>query len=148
MGDVVDISRYANARDRKLLGEIVQSAQLAQAFASYERSFFLASPEDQRKIADRLVTMADAAKKLSRSLRERTTDLPWDALVAAGDDARKDDPDPAALWTAVKKIVPRITSGLSSLAGDAASVFAWTPPVRTVKAKASKGSKATPARRR
>ena len=58
MGDVVDISRYANARDRKLLGEIVQSAQLAQAFASYERSFFLASPEDQRKIADRFIEMS------------------------------------------------------------------------------------------
>ena len=43
MGEVVDIHRYANARDRKLLGEILQAAQLALAYATYERSFFLSS---------------------------------------------------------------------------------------------------------
>ncbi len=126
LGEVVDISRYASARDRRLLGQIVQSAQLAQAFASYERSLFLSSPEDQRKIAERLLGTADAARKLSRSLRERTSELPWDELIAAGDAARGERPDPAALWTAVKKVVPRLTSGLASLVGDSASVFAWT----------------------
>lgn len=131
MGEVVDISRYAKGRDRKLLGEIVESAQLAQAFARYERSFFLASPDDQRKIADRLVAMGDAARKLSRAVRERTAHLPWDELIAAGDAAREREPDPAALWTAVKKIVPKITSGLAPVAGDAGSVFAWTPPPST-----------------
>lgn len=131
MGEVVDISRYAKGRDRKLLGEIVESAQLAQAFARYERSFFLSSPEDQRKIAERLVAMAEAARKLSRTLRDQTPQLPWDELVEAGDAARASEPDPAALWTAVKKVVPKITSGLAPLAGDAGSVFAWTPPPST-----------------
>ncbi len=146
MGDVVDISRYASTRDRKLLGEIVQSAQLAQAFASYERSFFLSSPEDQRKIAQRLVAMAEDARKLSRSLRERTKELPWDDLIAAGEAARTEHPDPAALWTAVKKAVPKITSGLASLVGDSASVFAWTPPPKTRTSKEKKPAR-SPRRR-
>lgn len=127
MGVVVDMSRYASARDQKLLAEIVQAAQLAQAFASYERALFLKSPDEQRKIAERLTEMAEAARKLSRAVRERTSDLPWDALIAAGDAARADPRDPAALWTAVKKVVPRVSAGLAPLAGDAASVFAWTP---------------------
>ncbi len=137
MGELVDIFRYASARDRKLLAEIVQSAQLAQAFATYERSFFLSSEADQRKIAERLVVMADAAGKLSRPMRERTATLPWDALREAGDRARAERPDPAALWTAVKKVVPRITSELAPLVGDSASVFAWTPPAKPPRAKRS-----------
>lgn len=135
MGEVVDLDRYASARDKKLLAEIVQSAQLAQAFATYERAFFLSSPEDQSKIAVRLVAMADAARRLSRSLRERAPEIPWDPLIAAGDVARAERPDPAELWTAVKKVVPRVTSGLAPLVGGSASVFAWTPPPRPRKTK-------------
>jgi uncharacterized protein with HEPN domain len=128
MGEVVDIARYASARDRKLLVEIVESAQLAQAFAAYERSFFMSSPADQRKIAERLATMAAAAAKLSGAVRERTVQVPWSALIEAGGAARKPDAEPAALWTAVKKVVPRVTSALAPLVQGSAGVFAWTPP--------------------
>lgn len=134
MGDVVEISRYASAKDKRLLAEIVQSAQLAQAFARYERAFFLTSPEDQRKIAERLVAMAQAARQLSRAVRDRTSELPWDELIAAGEAAAAARPDAIALWTAVKKVVPRITAALGPLAGDAASVFAWTPPPKAPRA--------------
>lgn len=149
MGDVVDITRYASARDKRLLAEIVQSAQLAQAFARYERAFFLSSPEDQRRIAERLVAMADAASKISRALRERTPELPWEELIAAGGAARAERPDPPALWTAVKKIVPRITRGLAPLAGDATGVFAWTPPpkARRKQARAARESPSVRARK-
>jgi len=127
MGEVVDIHRYANARDRKLLGEILQAAQLALAYATYERSFFLSSPDDQRKIAERLSEMARDAARLSRALRDRTTDVPWDALIAAGTKAAAGEAEPAELWTAVKKVVPRVATALAPLGGDAAGVFAWTP---------------------
>ncbi|HYY53817.1 MAG TPA: hypothetical protein VFA01_00420 [Candidatus Dormibacteraeota bacterium] len=128
MGEIVDIGRYASARDRKLLANIVQSAQLAQAYATYERSYFLSNPDDQRKIAERLGEMAQDAAKLSSALRQRTPEIPWSDLIEAGTKARADSLDPAELWTAVKRVVPRVTSALAPLAGDATSVFAWTPP--------------------
>ncbi len=144
MGEVVEIARYATLRDRKLLGEIVRSAQLAQAFGSFERSLFMTSPPDHQKIAERLATMADEAKKLSRSLRQRTAEIPWDELIAAGQAARE-HPDPAALWTAVKKVVPRVTSALLPLVGGTAGAFAWTPPPDVKKARPT-ARKASPRR--
>jgi uncharacterized protein with HEPN domain len=145
MGEIVDIERYAGARDRKLLASILQSAQLAQAFATYERSYFLASPEDQRKIAERLAEMGRDAEKLSAALRERTPQIPWAELIEAGAKARSERVDPAELWTAVKRVVPRVTSALAPLAGDAAGVFAWAPPpkpkraTRSTKAPSTRG---------
>ena len=138
MGDVVDIKGYASARDRKLLASIVQSAQLAQAFATYDRAYFLSSLDDQHKIAERLSEMGQDAAKLSSALRERTPQIPWAQLIEAGEMARRPEPDPKELWTAVKRIVPRVTAELGPLVGDAASVFSWTPPPkpkRTAKAK-------------
>lgn len=138
MGEVVDIRRYANARDRKLLGDIVQAAQLALAYATYERSFFLSSPEDQRKIAERLGEMARDAAKLSPALRDRTTDVPWDALIEAGGRAGSGRAEPVELWTAVKKVVPRVATALAPLGSDAASVFAWTPPPKPKRAASTR----------
>jgi hypothetical protein len=74
---------------------------------------------------------------LSAALRARTTEIPWDALIEAGNNARRDDVDPKELWTAVKRVVPRVTSALSPLVGDAASVFAWTPPPKAKRTKAN-----------
>lgn len=139
MGELVDIERYASARDKRLLADIVQSAQLAQAYATYGRAYFLSSPDDQRKIAARLAEMGADAEKLSATLRERTAEIPWAALIEAGTKARREDIDAAELWTAVKRVVPRVTSALAPLAGDATSVFAWTPP-----AKPKRGAKAKP----
>src|SRR5919109_1857433 len=137
MGELVDIQRYASARDRKVLGEILQSAQLALAFATYERSYFMSSSEDQRKIAERLAEMGRDAEKLSAALRERTSEIPWDALIEAGRNARAEHVEPAELWTAVKRVVPRVASALAPLAGDASGVFAWAPPPKVKKAKST-----------
>jgi uncharacterized protein with HEPN domain len=114
---------------------MLQAAQLALAYATYERSFFLASPDDQRKIAERLAEMSRDAKKVSRALRERAADVPWDALVIAGERAEKGEAEPAELWTAVKKVVPRVATALAPLGADAAGVFAWTPPPRAPRTK-------------
>ena len=141
MGEIVEIQRYASARDRKLLGEILQSAQLAQAFAAYERSYFMSSPEDQRKIAERIAEMGRDAGKLSGAFRERTAEIPWQELVDAAAKARTDSVDPAELWTTVKRVVPRITSALAPLAGDAGGVFAWTPPPKAKRAAKSAAAK-------
>jgi uncharacterized protein with HEPN domain len=141
MGEVVDIGKYASARDRKLLGEILQAAQLALAYATYERAFFLSSPDDQRKIAERLAEMARDARKLSQALRDRAGDVPWDALIAAGERAGSGEAQPAELWTAVKKVVPRVASGLAPLGGETAGVFAWAPPPKS-KAKRSTSTRA------
>lgn len=124
MGEVVDIGRYATARDRALLVEILQSAQLAQAYAGYGRAAFLGSPDDQRKIAERLAAMADATRKLSRALRERTPDVPWEQLLASVDE--RDTPDPGATWTTVKKVVPSVVRALTPLVSRSEkTVFLW-----------------------
>jgi uncharacterized protein with HEPN domain len=146
MGEIVDIGRRASARDRKLLGAIVQSAQLAQAYATFERSYFLKSPDDQRRIAERLADMSRDAALLSRSVRERLPSVPWDALIAAGTAAGRNEADPAELWTAVKRIVPRVTSALGPLVGEAAPPFAWTPPPRKPRAAAPKTKRRTSTR--
>ncbi|OLC58059.1 MAG: hypothetical protein AUH85_01780 [Chloroflexi bacterium 13_1_40CM_4_68_4] len=143
MGDVVDIKRYASGRDRKLLTDIVQAAQLAQAYATYDRSYFLSSPDDQRKISERLVEMGQDAGRLSSALRQRTPQIPWAALIEAGAKAGGPEADPKELWTAVKRVVPRVTAELAPLLGESASVFTWTPPP-----KQKRTSKANPASKR
>jgi uncharacterized protein with HEPN domain len=110
MGRVIPFSSGVSARDRKALIEIVQAAQLAQAYSSYAKADFRSSPEDQRKIVERLRIMSAAAHRLPRKMREQLPTVPWDDLLGAGamleGDGWREKLD--EVWRLVKKVVPRV----------------------------------------
>jgi uncharacterized protein with HEPN domain len=135
MGQLISLSERLTGRDRKLLTEIVQAAQLAQAYRTYAKAEFLSSPQDQIKIVERLRIMSDAAGRLSRRTRQQMPSVPWDDLLAAGKelegDAWKANLD--TVWRLVKKVVPRVVRDipLGSDPTDPQSVFLTDPITAT-----------------
>jgi uncharacterized protein with HEPN domain len=133
VGKLVQIARYANERDRKLVVEILKAAQFAHAYGAYPRSEFIANRADQETIAGRLSAMGEAAKKVSRSTKASLPDVPWDELVAVGGEASGEAwrERPELIWRAVKKVVPRVVAGLGRVSSDDPAVaFALAPPVK------------------
>ncbi len=125
MTKVVPIARFVAARDRTLVVEILQFAQLAQALARYGRKSFLESPRDQDVVAERFARMSELASKVSEKTKRHSPEVPWEALAAAP----RGKQDPAELWTAVRKVVPRLVAGLAPLAAASeAAPFALAVP--------------------
>lgn len=117
---VVRLAPYVAARDRKLLLEMLQLAQLAQALGRFDRKTFLASPHDQEVVAQRLARVATLARQVSAKTKRELAAVPWDALADAGEHAAGDAwrRDAAPLWTAVKKVVPKLVAAVAPLAAE------------------------------
>ncbi|HEX9436478.1 MAG TPA: hypothetical protein VGA16_04875 [Candidatus Limnocylindria bacterium] len=123
-----------SARDRKALVELVQAAQLVDAFGHFPKKQFMDRADDQARVAERVIEMRKRAGDLSPSFRKQHADLPWDDLEGLGR-------SPDELWRAAKKVTPRLLAGLEPLvAGMPESAFLVTEAERgTDRASTPKG---------
>jgi uncharacterized protein with HEPN domain len=111
-----------NARDRTVLVDLVQTAQLVDAFGRFPKKQFMDRPHDQARVAERVIAMRKRAGDLSASFRKEHADAPWNELEEVGR-------TPEELWKAAKKITPKLLAELEPLLADmpeAAFVIAET----------------------
>lgn len=115
-----------SARDRTALVELVQAAQLVDAFGHFPKRQFMDRPDDQARVAERVIEMRKRAGDLSPAFRKQHADLPWDDLEGLGR-------SPDDLWRAAKKVTPRLLAGLEPLvAGTPESAFLLTETKRGI----------------
>lgn len=131
------LGAYVAARDRKVLLEILQLAQLAHALGRFDRKTFLASGRDQEVVAGRIAKIAVLARQVSAKTKRELADVPWDSLAEAGEHAAGDAwrRDAAPLWTAVKKVVPKLVAAVAPLAAESDfAAFPLTSPEKKPRA--------------
>lgn len=122
-----------SSRDRTALFALLEHAQLVYLLTRYPKKQVLDDAGDVNRLEDGVAAMREDAKRLSASLKERETGVPWDLVTATANDA-------GAAWTAAKKTTPKILAALTPLVeGDPAAAFFLRP----VAAKpATKGTRA------
>ena len=100
-----------SARDRKTLVELVQSAQLVDAFGHLPKKQFMDRPHDQARVAERVIDMRRRAGDLSAAFRKARPTAPWDDLEGLGH-------APEDLWRAAKKVTPKLLAELEPLVAE------------------------------
>lgn len=111
----------ASASDRRRIVEILQAGQLLRASAMYPKAHFIASASGQKEVREHVGEMRDAARKVSKALRERESPDLWEELLALGD-------SPEDLWAAVK-LAPYLSAGLRPLVeAEPEAGFLLAPP--------------------
>lgn len=137
-----------SARDRKTLVELVQAAQLVDAFGHFPKKQLMDRPQDQARVAERVIEMRKRAGDLSASFRKAHPAAPWAELEGVGR-------TPEELWRAAKEITPRLLAELEPLlAGVPEAAFVLTAERGTRRAsgrtaertKAKEGSRGPKAR--
>jgi len=91
---------------------VLENAQFLYALSRFPKRQVLGDPIEVKKVRDRLYTLNMAARELSATQR-KTVDVPWEQLA----DERTATPD--GLWTAVKKVTPKLIAELMPLVRDA-----------------------------
>ena len=98
------------ADDRKAAIAVLEQAQFVFALSRYPKKQVLDDPRDVRALRERLEAMREAARRLSAEQRRRLS-VPWEQL----DDL---DSGSEAVWTAAKKVTPKIIAELTPLVSD------------------------------
>lgn len=124
-----------SARDRKALVELVQAAQLVDAFGRFPKKQLMERPHDLARVAERVIEMRKRAGELSASFRRAHPDAPWDDLEGLGR-------SPDELWRAAKKVTPKLLAELEPLLADMPeSAFLITEPRGTRRASGAAGAR-------
>ena len=98
------------ADDRKAAIAVLEQAQFVFALSRYPKKQVLDDPRDVRALRERLEAMRQAARGLSAEQRKKLG-VPWEQL----DDL---DSGSEAVWTAAKKVTPKILAELTPLISD------------------------------
>lgn len=142
MGDAVTERPVAlSSRDRTALLALLEHAQLAYLLTRYPKKQVLDDAGDVKRLADGVAAMREDAKRLSASLKERETDVPWD-LVSAGATG------PDAAWAAAKKTAPKVLAALTPLVeGEPEAAFFLRPIAAKPKTQPARTTKTASGRR-
>jgi hypothetical protein len=124
-----------SSRDRTALLALLEHAQLVYLLTRYPKKQVLDDAADVKRLVDGLAAMRETAKRISGSLKERETGVPWD-LVSA----QTDDPD--AAWAAAKKTSPKVLAALTPLVeGEPKAAFFLRPIAATPKTHRARTTK-------
>lgn len=97
-----------SARDKKALLALLEHAQLVYLLTRYPKKQVLDDEGDVTKLEQGLDAMRDEAKRVSRAVRDRTPDVPWDLVTRKAD-------GPEVSWRVAKRVTPRVLAYLVPL---------------------------------
>lgn len=110
--------------DRDLLGDILEALRRARSYTegqTYEQ--FLADTKTQDAVIRTLEILGEATKKLSPSLRERYSDLPWKSMAGVRDKLIHDyfGVNIDIVWQIVQDQLPTLVEQIAAALQDASS---------------------------
>jgi uncharacterized protein with HEPN domain len=106
--------------DRLLLGDLLETIQRIEKYASAGRERFESDELVQTWIIHHLQILGEAAKGLSADLRARAPDIPWPQIIAMRNILVHAyfGVDLETVWSTVENDLPHLKSRLEALTGS------------------------------